>query len=72
MGVSAQLFLVIVAFLVRRATRELHGIPGSCCCDFWTSFCCTFCTITQLVGQLWSRPDHIPGCNFDAGVAGMP
>jgi Cys-rich protein (TIGR01571 family) len=66
------LFLFIVLFQLRTATRELHNIPGSCCNDFCCALCCTCCTLTQLVGQLWARPEEVPGCTFSDAAAGMP
>jgi hypothetical protein len=57
---------------VRKATREHHNIPGSCCEDFWCSWCCSVCTLTQVVGQLWARPESVPGCTFNDQAAGLP
>lgn len=72
MNIPFSYFRVIVAcvFLtfLRGALRKQNSIPGSSVEDCLYSWCCSPCTITQMVGQMWKVPDRHPGCEFDDKV----
>lgn len=62
-------FIIIAVFILRRRVRTLYRIGGGTCSDFLLSFCCTPCTIRQLVSQLWRDPRAHPGCGVDSSEA---
>jgi len=65
----SNLFLFVAMWQLRTKLRERHNIPGSCGEDFCTAFWCGPCTVTQLLGQMWVKPEVQPGCQFDEAVA---
>ena len=60
----SRLYLAICLLLLRTAVRRTLNIPGDGCTDCLVSVCCTPCAITQIVGQLWIKPEERPGCDF--------
>eukprot|EP00616_Rhizochromulina_sp_CCMP1243_P010081 CAMPEP_0118981704 /NCGR_PEP_ID=MMETSP1173-20130426/31136_1 /TAXON_ID=1034831 /ORGANISM="Rhizochromulina marina cf, Strain CCMP1243" /LENGTH=205 /DNA_ID=CAMNT_0006932147 /DNA_START=72 /DNA_END=689 /DNA_ORIENTATION=+ len=67
----ASLLLMVVLVQIRGSVRLRYGIPGNCCCDCLASFFCTPCTVTQLIGQMWSNPNDNPGCVCDQTPASI-
>ena len=65
-------FLFYVGYSLRRAIRIRSNIPGDDCNDCCVSWWCSVCSLTQIVGQLWSNPDVNPGCNCSEDAAAMP
>jgi Cys-rich protein (TIGR01571 family) len=68
----SHLFLFIVLFQLRGLVRTQQKIPGSCCGDCMCALCCAPCAVTQMVGQLWVKPDEQPGCHCSEAPATLP
>jgi len=74
------IYMFVQLFVLRMATRDFHKIPGAFgqglssafLEDLTCSFFCSMCVLTQTIGQLWSRPEEVPGCAFDDAAAGLP
>ena len=67
-----QLWIIIILFLLRGKSRQLRQISGSCCEDCLAAVCCTPCTITQMVGEMWHDPKKKPGCDCSVGPGAEP
>ena len=66
-----KLFLAIAIWQLRTMLRKRQNIPGGNCEDCLISFFCSPCAVTQMVGQMWARPEQSPGCTFDESPAAL-
>lgn len=52
----------LAAWHLRTQTHIRFELPGSCCCDFWASLCCTCCSISQMATHVKSYTPN--SCGF--------
>uniref|UniRef100_A0A0G4I1P6 Uncharacterized protein n=1 Tax=Chromera velia CCMP2878 TaxID=1169474 RepID=A0A0G4I1P6_9ALVE len=48
----------VSAWAMRDMTRKKAGIEGSCCNDCLCAYCCTCCTVVQLLNQAETFPSQ--------------
>ncbi|RHY57748.1 hypothetical protein DYB26_008733 [Aphanomyces astaci] len=58
----ASIVIIVLVWVVRARVRRKFSIPGSCCIDCMTSWCCTCCAIAQIATHTTS---YVEGdCQF--------
>ena len=67
-----KLWLFGVIWYLRSALRARQGIPGNGLEDCCTAFWCAPCAVTQMLAQMWAKPEVQPGCQCTEASAMLP